>query len=239
MLKKTARVAEIIHKKIADITQIKPDVFLSATNKYRIVGELLGEVPGALLDVGSRDRKLKEYVHSHNYFSADIVPGDHDYVIDLERALPFEDLKFNTVVALDVLEHLEHIHKAMKELLRISADRVVVALPNLASYRHRISYLLRGRMQTDKYELRPEHQRDRHRWLVTMPDADKFIAHQATENGFKMTSICYQIAGRNLLTKSLWDYLIEIGGLYCPALLERGIYLLSRSSQHEGRIKPS
>src|SRR6185503_12471077 len=90
-------------------------------NKFKAVAGALRSARGTLLDVGARDRGLAQHLDTRHlsYFSADVGEG-HDFQIDLERPLDFPDARFDHVVALDVLEHVEHIHAAFHELARIA-----------------------------------------------------------------------------------------------------------------------
>src|SRR5258706_256378 len=108
-------------------------------NKFKAVGHALRSARGTVLDVGARDRGLSKFLDSRNlsYFSADVDEG-HDFRIDLERPLDFPDGRFDHVVALDVLEHVENIHGAFHELARIARTGVIIALPNMATLARRV-----------------------------------------------------------------------------------------------------
>jgi hypothetical protein len=59
------------------------------------------------------------------------VNGAADVVTDLERGtLPFDDRSFETVVAADVLEHVDSMHAFFDELCRVADRHVIVSLPN-------------------------------------------------------------------------------------------------------------
>lgn len=148
--------------------------------KYSVVAKLLQQAEGTLLDVGARDRRLAVRLDQQHlkYYSADLGEGC-DYRIDLERGLPFPDSAFDYVVALDVLEHVEHIHQAFHELARITRRCLIIALPNLSALSRRWSFLWRGHLGTKKYDLYPEHQGDRHRWLTGYRQICAFISHHA------------------------------------------------------------
>src|SRR5687768_17215242 len=148
---------------------------VSLRDKYRLTASLLADRKGSLLDFGSRDRRLARELPDWQYFSAD-RGGNHDYDLDLEQPIePIHDRAFDAVVALDVLEHVEHCHAAARELFRIARTDVVLALPNMASYQHRLSFALRGRLSTDKYDLRGAPTLDRHRWLTVTPHIVDFF----------------------------------------------------------------
>lgn len=120
-----------------------------------------------MIDFGARDRILANYLPAQiTYISADVAPGC-DHILNLEERLPFSDKNFDFVVALDVLEHVDNFHLAIRELFRVAHKRVVIALPNMSYIEHRLSFLLFGKLATDKYDLSPQERLDRHRWLTT------------------------------------------------------------------------
>jgi hypothetical protein len=142
------------------------------------------DLPGTLVDVGARDRVLQHYLLDPNtsYYSADIAPG-HDFLWDLESPIDCADKAYDIVVALDVLEHLENIHLALEELLRIARVRLYVSLPNMTCLSFRLRFLLKGHI-SGKYDLLPEHQGDRHRWLMNYKEACGFVGYHAERCGF-------------------------------------------------------
>jgi len=163
-------------------------------SRYEVAASLLAGKAGTLIDLGSRDRRLLEFLHggdadaSLTYYSADI-DNAHDYAVDLERPLPFKDGEFDYVVILDVLEHLENIHRAFDECVRIARREVIVSLPNMSTLIHRVHFLLRGSLKTGKYDLYGEHQGDRHRWLTTFKNAIAFITSRSVKNNVRVSRI--------------------------------------------------
>jgi SAM-dependent methyltransferase len=150
-------------------------------SKYQIVGQRVAS-SGSLVDLGARDRILQPYLPAGlRYLSADIVPG-HDLVWNLEEPIPVPDQAYDFVVALDVLEHLEHIHRAYKELLRITRRKLFISLPNMTHLALRLDYFRTGSLG-GKYTLLPEHQGDRHRWLTTYPQICAFVQSHARAAG--------------------------------------------------------
>ncbi len=57
---------------------------------------------------------------------------------NLDGRLNFEDNSFDTVVCLEVLEHLEDPEKALKELVRVSRKRVIATVP----FNEKLRYVL-------------------------------------------------------------------------------------------------
>lgn len=151
--------------------------------KYEYVAKQIGDATGTILDVGARDRVLERYLVLDNlrYLSADVVPG-HDYIVDLEHPLQFDDNTFEFVVALDVLEHLEFAHRALDELIRITKNCLFVSLPNMSCLSFRLQYFLHGKL-SGKYSLTPEFLSDRHRWLTTFHQSVEFVNVIASKNG--------------------------------------------------------
>jgi hypothetical protein len=197
-------------------------------NKISIVGRLLKDAEGRLLDVGARDRYLSKELDPKRikYLSADMAPG-HTYQIDLEKALPFPDKAFDHVVALDVLEHVENIHRAFADLARITSKSLTIALPNLAALPRRFSFLLRGHLMTNKYDLLPEHQGDRHRWFTVYSQINRFVEQSAEKSGLRVDRVVEEIDGNRFFRVGGWA--VARSGLVPQGLLTgRCIYHLSR-----------
>lgn len=156
------------------------------SDKYMLVAGLLRHERGTLLDVGARDRVLAGHLQSPHiqYLSSDL-DGRHDYHFDLERPMPLPDQAFDFVAALDVLEHVEHTHYALRELLRVTRRTLFISLPNMNSIKYRGRYLMSGRLN-GKYWLLPQHQQDRHRWLPIYNEIYAYLAANAQRQGFEI-----------------------------------------------------
>jgi len=161
----------------------------SLINKYELVGRFANEHGGTLLDLGARDRVLQGYLDTSrvDYRSHDVVPN-HDYTFDLEKPIPLTDRSFGIVVGLDVLEHVEHIHDAFAEMMRVASRNVIVTLPVINNLSWRLKFLFAGQLGA-KYWLLPEHQGDHHRWVTTYSDIRRFVDVNAAKAGFHVESI--------------------------------------------------
>jgi SAM-dependent methyltransferase len=106
--------------------------------------------------------------------------GSVTHILDISKGLPFEDLSFDYVIALDVLEHLDDLQAALEELLRVTRRSLLVMLPNMAQFQLRLRFLLTGRF-SGKYDLVYGQGRDRHRWFTTLTQADEYMRRFSDE----------------------------------------------------------
>lgn len=208
--------------------QTRPLKIHSRKDKYTIVADLLRGKKGTLLDVGARDRVLGRLLdlQALTYYSADLGPG-YDYQLNLEEKLPLADRSFDYVVALDVLEHVEHIHLAFQELARIARKCLIIALPNMATLPRRWSFLWRGNLDTGKYDLFPEHQGDRHRWLTVYPEVNAFINANSTQAGLNLDRVVEELES-GLIPRRIAVWLISFGLFRNGLVTGRCIYVMTR-----------
>lgn len=196
-------------------------------NKYRMTAELLSGHSGTLLDVGARDAVLKKYLSPENmysYTSADAAPGC-DIQINLEEPIPLSPHSFDAVVALDVLEHIEHIHRAFITLAGLTRRHLVIGLPCMASLPRRLSFMAAGQLGTNKYQLTGKHPGDRHRWLTVYPEIMEFYDSMGQQSGLKLEVIAAEMVS-SLFWRPAWP-LVRLG--WARALFtERLIAVYSR-----------
>jgi len=138
---------------------------------------------GDVLDVGC-DRKFLNSFIKGKYVGIG-MGGNPDIEVNLEKGLPFEDRSFDTLVCMDVLEHLEEIHFVFDELCRVASKQIIIGLPNMYEWRFRLMFLL-GKKISGKYGLPIENPPDRHRWLLSLEDAKIFVHYRAEKNGFRV-----------------------------------------------------
>ena len=151
-------------------------------SKYQQVADLLRPDCQSLLDVGCRDGILKSHLpDSVEYAGVDLFPGEHVLrTCNVEEGLPFEDGEFDTVVALDLLEHTDNIWFVFDEFTRVASKQIMVVFPNMYHWRNRQRFLL-GKEQ-DKYRLPPEPILDRHRWLTSYTASVEFMQAMAEKH---------------------------------------------------------
>lgn len=202
---------------------------LTLDDKYVVVARLLRGASGSLLDIGARDRILASRLGpgTIDYRSADTGEG-HDYRLDLEGPTGFADHEFDHVVALDVLEHVERIHDAFHELARIARRTLIIALPNIASLSKRWSFLRAGYLGTGKYDLLPDHQGDRHRWLTVYDEMNQFVEANARKARLELTSIVEELEKYRLVAPIALA-LAKAGLVRGGLVTDRCIYVMTRS----------
>ena len=149
-------------------------------NRTEYVAKKLGKLNGdKVLDIGCREMILKEYLEGKfNYLGLDYISkksNTSDFINhNLEKGIPDNLDNIDIIVALDVLEHIENIHDVYKEFFSITNKTVVVALPNMAYYKFRINFLIKG-VLSGKYIFSENKILDRHRWIPNCQTIDKFI----------------------------------------------------------------
>ena len=133
-----------------------------------------------VLDVGCYEAPLRNIVGKESYTGVDFV-GDPDVKINLEdiSVLPFADGDFETVICVEVLEHLDNIHNLAKDLFRLSRKNVLISLPN--AWRDARVKVERGRGEIAHYGLPLVRPYDRHKWFFNAEDAASFLGDIAPD----------------------------------------------------------
>jgi SAM-dependent methyltransferase len=150
--------------------------------RWHVLRELLGSDANSVLDIGCRDRRLREWLpEDARYVGLDLSPPA-DVIADAEEPLPFEANSFRSVVLADVLEHLDNPHAALDDALRVASSAAVIVLPNVYHALFRLRFA-RGRLGA-KYMFGPEYQPDHHRWVLGFSEAASFTHARAQASGW-------------------------------------------------------
>ena len=158
-----------------------------------------------VLDVGGGEAFLRDRVAAHGEYHSVGFGEACDVQFDLESGpLPFDKSSFDTVLCLDVLEHLEKIHFVFDELCRVARRHVLISLPNpWASFFTALRCSDANIEEQMKfYGLPMEPPEDRHRWFFGERDAREFIRHRAERCGMKVLSMeCETVGGESRLKR--------------------------------------
>jgi hypothetical protein len=144
--------------------------------------------PGKVLDIGCDRAALRGIVGPSEYAGVGLTP-DADVKLDLEREgkLPFPDASWDTVLCLDVLEHLNNLHAMFGEIVRVARRYVVISLPNnWSTARKRI---VKGKGSFIHYGLPADPPEDRHKWFFNTEEACEFLAEMARRHGLDMLEL--------------------------------------------------
>ena len=94
--------------------------------RYKYVKQyIIGE---NILEVGSSDAYLKKIINNKNVVCSDIIPKHNVEVQNVEK-LAFNDNSFDTVLCMEVLEHVDNPINALKELKRVNKKRLIISVP--------------------------------------------------------------------------------------------------------------
>ena len=143
---------------------------------------------GRTLDVGCDEAHLKELLPDIEYTGVDIA-GNPDIRLDLEKVewLPFLDSSYDCVICVDVLEHLDNLHRIFGELIRVAKKNLIISLPNCWSVARRP--LERGKGSFAHYGLPQDLPSDRHKWFFSLSQAREFVLQQGRRYGISIAEL--------------------------------------------------
>lgn len=150
---------------------------------------------GDVLDVGADEGHLRPWLTDCARYTGIGFGNGVDIVLDLEQGpLPYAEAGFDTVLCLDVLEHVDGLHRLFDELCRVSRRYVLISLPNpLSDFFH---FLNRGAYRTGQpvkfYGLPADPPADRHKWFFSAQEARHFIQIRAERAGYRVMQIDHE-----------------------------------------------
>ena len=163
--------------------------FIERVDRPRFIGRRFAPyLEGRVLDVGCDRAALREVLGAGSYGGVGLSP-DADFKVDLEREgkLPFPDRSWDTVVCLDVLEHLNNLHAMFDEVIRVTKRYAVISLPNnWSTARKRIA---RGSGSFIHYGLPVDPPEDRHKWFFNTEEARDFLLGKAKQRGIAVEEL--------------------------------------------------
>jgi len=156
--------------------------------------------PSSILDIGCRNAELGKYFPEADYNGADLFPSPGvKYVGDI-TTMEF-DRSFDTVVACDILEHLETTSATFDKLMGLAEKRLLISLPNTYDLKSRWSFAAEGRLG-GKYEFNEEPPLDRHHWIMGREEIRRFAQAKARKHGtqLEMFDLTYGSSGNRTLS---------------------------------------
>ncbi len=183
-------------------------------------------IKGKILDVGADQCGLKRLFKNGQRYIGIGLGSSVDQEVDLEKGIiPFEDNTFDCVLCLDVLEHLDKMHKIFDELCRVTRKHLIISLPN--PWADFIRMLRKGYYKHPdtpmKFNNLPVHPpEDRHKWFYGIHEAENFIKARGKLNGMELIQIDY--TGQNSLLVKVKNRVFEI---ICKILCHRDLNIKS------------
>lgn len=153
----------------------------------------------SLLDVGCREGDLMDEVPSNvEYAGADLFPDKRGRVRYLGDIAKMEiPRKYDVVVALDILEHLESPSTVFDRLVGWTNQHLLVSFPNCYDLKSRVRFAAGGPLG-GKYLFREDEPVDRHRWLMTRDEILDFYHVKSRKHAMELQVIdlTYGSSGR-------------------------------------------
>lgn len=124
---------------------------------------------GVLLDIGCGTKPYKDIFQHEKYIGIDVPWSEIKTNADataLGEALPFKDTSFDTVLILEVLEHVKNPEKVVEEISRVSKKNcnVIVSMPQIFmnhgephDYQRYTIHGLRALLEKNGFELKEHH----------------------------------------------------------------------------------
>jgi hypothetical protein len=153
-----------------------------------------------VLDVGCYQAPLREMVGAEKYTGVDIVGNpDIKFDLNLNQNLPFNENTFETVIAIETLEHIDNLHFLFSECVRVTSKYLIVSLPNC--WRDARRPIERGRGDFAHYGLPVTKPNDRHRWFFNFSEAVDFYNGIAKVHQLKVVKIFGTEQPRNIIVE--------------------------------------
>jgi methyltransferase family protein len=152
--------------------------FRIRSDRPTFIGNRFGKyLNGKVLDIGCDEAVLQKLLGRDRYSGIGLTK-ESSVRVDLEKTgrLPFHDNSWDTILCLDVLEHLNNLYGMCDEIFRVAKENIIISLPNCWSQARRS--LSKGSGSIWHYGLPPTPPPDRHKWFFNTEDALNFFQQQ-------------------------------------------------------------
>ncbi len=124
---------------------------------YERVLELLGDIRNkSILDCGAGKGRISELlknkgakIEACDINKEQFAPKDIKFKqTDLNKKFPYGNSKFDIIISVEVLEHLENPHHFFSEISRIlkKSGRAIITTPNISNIKSRLQFLFKGNL---------------------------------------------------------------------------------------------
>jgi 2-polyprenyl-3-methyl-5-hydroxy-6-metoxy-1,4-benzoquinol methylase len=124
---------------------------------YEKVLSLLGDINGKLiLDCGAGKGKFSETLKNKGAIVEACDIDKKQFLsksikfteADLNKKLPYEDSRFDIIISIEVLEHLENPSHFLTEIKRIlkKGGKAIITTPNISNIKSRLQFLFKGNL---------------------------------------------------------------------------------------------
>lgn len=115
---------------------------------------------------------------------------------DATERLPYADKSFDYAVSSEMLEHIPNPEDALREMRRIARKAVLVSIPNIALWKHRVRLMFQGKFPVQ--------------WVLEPKEHIRFFSisdfkTMARSRGFTVKAI--KVSSGTRLVKNLWPNL--------------------------------
>ncbi len=140
--------------------------------RYEIMREMIDSLSpedSVIIDIGASGNPITTGIRARRIITVDILPQNRPGIVaDLTKNFPFKDESVDIVVAGEILEHIYHSTKFLKEIRRVLGDggHLIISVPNIVSLKYRAAFLFgkipshAARGDTFYSDNRPGHIRD-------------------------------------------------------------------------------
>jgi 2-polyprenyl-3-methyl-5-hydroxy-6-metoxy-1,4-benzoquinol methylase len=145
---------------------------------------------GKVLDVGPGECYIRNELPPEVQYVGVGLSEYVDVKQDLEHGIGrFVENAFDTVLCLDVLEHIDNLHPLFAELVRVSSKYIIISLPN--NYKTVIdNFLFTHTTAVPKYyKITPEFKKNRHRWFFGYIEALNFVKYQVKKYNLEILQL--------------------------------------------------
>jgi SAM-dependent methyltransferase len=97
-----------------------------------------------VIDIGAGANPITTGIRANKIITMDILAKNQPTIVmDLTKKIPLKDKSVDIVVAGEILEHIYHSKKFLKEIRRVLKDNgyLIISVPNIVSLKYRIAFL--------------------------------------------------------------------------------------------------